>query len=43
MLVWVGVVPLSLLFGRVVRAVSPVRTLNLLLARATGGDPATGL
>ena len=24
-------------------AVSPVRTLNLLLAKATGGDPATGL
>jgi hypothetical protein len=42
-LVWVGVVPASLLFGRVVRAVSPVRTLNLVLARATGGDPAVGV
>lgn len=42
-LVWVGLVPASLLFGPVVKAVSPVRTLNLLLARATGGDPAGGL
>ena len=42
-LVWVGIVPASLLFGPVVEAVSPVRTLNLLLARLTGGDPATGL
>ena len=42
-LVWVGLVPASLLFGRVVRAVSPVRTINLLLVRITGGDPATGL
>jgi hypothetical protein len=42
-LVWVGVVPASLLLGPVVRAVSPVRTLNLLLARLTGGDPAAGL
>lgn len=42
-LVWVGLVPASLLLGPVVRALSPVRTLNLLLARATGGDPSTGL
>jgi hypothetical protein len=42
-LVWVGIVPFSLLLGPVVRAVSPVRTINLLLARATGGDPAAGL
>jgi hypothetical protein len=42
-LVWVGIVPASLLFGRVVKAVSPVRTLNLLLAKVTGGDAATGL
>ncbi len=27
----------------VVKAVSPVRTLNLLLAKVTGGDPATGM
>ena len=42
-LVWVGLVPASLLLGRVARALSPVRTLNLLLARVTGGDPAVGL
>ncbi len=42
-LLWVGIVPASLLFGRVYRAFSPVRTLNLLLARLTGGDPAKGL
>ncbi|MCW2865908.1 MAG: hypothetical protein JWR20_96, partial [Marmoricola sp.] len=42
-LVWVGLVPASLLAGRVVRAVSPVRTLHLLIARATGGDPARGV
>jgi hypothetical protein len=42
-LVWVGVVPVSLLFGRVARAVSPVRTLNLVLARLLRGDPAVGL
>jgi hypothetical protein len=42
-LLWVGIVPASLLFGRIFRAISPVRTLNLLFARATGGDPARGL
>ena len=42
-LVWVGLVPASLLFGRIARAVSPVRTLNLLLAKVTGGDPAVGV
>jgi hypothetical protein len=42
-LVWVGLVPASLLFGPVIKALSPVRTLNLLLAKATGGDPGTGL
>jgi hypothetical protein len=42
-LVWVGLLPGSLLFGPVVKAFSPVRTLNLLLARITGGDPTTGL
>jgi len=40
---WVGVVPASLLFGRFFRAVSPVRTLNLVFARATSSDPAKGL
>lgn len=42
-LVWVGIVPLSLAFGRVARALSPVRTLTLLLSRATGTDPRKGL
>jgi len=40
---WVALVPLSLLFGRVWRAISPVRTINLLFARLSGGDPDTGL
>jgi hypothetical protein len=42
-LLWVGIVPASLLFGRIFRAMSPVRTVNLLLARLTGGDPARGI
>lgn len=42
-LVWVGLVPASLLLGPVVRTVSPVRTINLLLARATGGRAEVGL
>jgi hypothetical protein len=42
-LLWVGIVPASLLFGRIFRAMSPVRTLNLLFSRATGGDPERGL
>jgi hypothetical protein len=42
-LVWVGIVPASLVLGRVVRMVSPVRTINLLLATVTRGDPAVGL
>lgn len=42
-LLWVGIVPASLLFGRIFRALSPMRTLNLLFARATGGDPSRGV
>jgi hypothetical protein len=42
-LLWVGIVPLSLALGPVYRALSPVRTLNLLLARISGSDPETGL
>lgn len=42
-LLWVGIVPASLLFGPFYRSISPVRTVNLLLARATGGDPSKGL
>ena len=42
-LLWVGIVPASLLFGRIFRALSPMRTLNLLFAKATGGDAARGV
>ncbi len=42
-LLWVGLVPLSLLFGPFYRAVSPVRTIQLLLSRLTGGSPDEGL
>ena len=35
--------PLSLLFGPVCKAVSPVRTINLLFARLTGRRPRRGL
>ena len=40
---WVGLVPMSLLFGSFWRAISPVRTLHALLARATRTDPDHGL
>lgn len=36
---WVGLVPLSLLFGPALRALSPVRTLHLLFTRLVGADP----
>ena len=42
-LLWVGLVPLSLLFGPFYRAVNPLRTLHLLLSRVTGGDPEEGV
>jgi hypothetical protein len=42
-LLWVCVPLLSLLFGPVWRAVNPLRTLHLLLARLGGRDPADGL
>lgn len=42
-LLWVGIVPASLLFGRIFRAMSPIRTINALFARATGGQPSNGL
>lgn len=40
---WVGLVPLSLLLGPVWKAISPVRTLHELVARATGSDPDRGM
>ncbi len=42
-LLWVGIVPASLLFGPFYRAVNPVRTLHLLVSRLTGGDPGVGV
>jgi len=42
-ILWVGIVPSSVLFGRFFRAISPVRTLNLAFAKLTGSDPSKGL
>lgn len=42
-LLWVGLVPMSLLFGPFYRTISPVRTINGLLARLSGSDPDLGL
>lgn len=41
-LTWVGLVPASLLFGRIYYAVSPLRTLFALISRATGSDTRQG-
>jgi hypothetical protein len=40
---WVAPVPLSLLFGEFWRAVSPVRTIHLGVARLTGAAPSQGM
>ena len=40
---WVGLVPASVLLGPVWRAISPVRTINTLVARLTGSDPDRGV
>jgi hypothetical protein len=42
-LLWVGFVPASLLFGPAYRAISPVRTVNAAFAKLTGGDPDKGV
>jgi hypothetical protein len=42
-LLWVGFVPASLLFGPAYKAISPVRTINAVFARLTGGDPEKGV
>ncbi|MEU6432532.1 hypothetical protein ABZ860_42060 [Microbispora sp. NPDC046973] len=42
-LFWVGLVPLSLLFGPVWRALNPLRTLHLLACKGLGRDPERGL
>ena len=36
-LLWVGLVPASLLFGPFYKAVSPIRTINLIFTRLVGG------
>ncbi len=40
---WVGLVPMSLLLGPFFKAVSPVRTLHLLVSRAMRTDPEHGV
>ena len=40
---WVGLVPVSLLFGPVWRELSPLRTLHLLVSKVAGTDPERGL
>ncbi len=40
---WVGIVPMSLLFGPFFKAVSPSRTAHLVLSRAAGLDQGRGL
>lgn len=40
---WVGVVLASVILGPVYRAINPLRTLHLLLSRATGSDPKRGM
>ena len=40
---WVGIVPVSVLFGPFWKAISPVRTINVLFAKVSGSDPDVGL
>lgn len=42
-LLWVGLVPMSLAFGPFYKAISPVRTINWALAKVAGTDPEHGL
>jgi hypothetical protein len=42
-LLWVGIVPLSVLLGPVWKAISPSRTINAVLARVSGSDPEVGM
>lgn len=41
--IWVGLVPLSVFFGPVWKAISPSRTINAVLARVSGSDPDQGM
>jgi hypothetical protein len=42
-LLWVGIVPTSVLLGPFYRAVNPLRTLHLVFSRLTGGRPEVGI
>jgi hypothetical protein len=42
-LLWVGLVPASVVLGPVWRLLNPLRTLHLLLSKALGTDPEEGL
>lgn len=42
-LLWVGIVPASVLLGPVWKALSPSRTINAVLARVSGSDPDVGM
>jgi hypothetical protein len=42
-LLWVGIVPASLLLGPVYAAMNPLRTIHRGLSRLTGGDPDAGV
>ncbi|KRF14306.1 hypothetical protein ASH02_08110 [Nocardioides sp. Soil796] len=42
-LLWVGIVPMSLAFGPFYKAISPVRSINWALAKVSGSDPDVGL
>jgi hypothetical protein len=42
-LLWVGLVPMSLVFGPFYKAVSPMRTIHLAFTRLTGGRPDDGI
>jgi hypothetical protein len=42
-LIWVGLVPASVLFGPVWRQINPLRTVHALLNRALGLDPRDGV
>jgi len=41
--IWVGMVPASLLFGRVWKAISPFRLISTGIARVSGGDADEGV
>lgn len=42
-LLWVGIVPASLLFGPFYRAVNPLRAVNAVISRLVGTEPDRGL